>query len=112
MLRDIGGPYAVGPLGAAAWAEDRIRAREHITSRVAASRSARYRQAEQNCSERLFAHCAFCDRFVDRSLDRRHIEARAALHRREVDQGLRRLRHFLLNEYETPEFVGEPVVIG
>lgn len=39
------------------------------------------------------------------------IEARAALHRREFDEGLEFLAHYLLNEDEAPELVFEPVEI-
>ena len=60
----------------------------------------------------LLADRTRSDGFVDLRLDGGHIEAGAALHRREVDQRLRRLPHDLLHEHETPELVGEPVVIG
>ncbi len=36
----------------------------------------------------------------------------AALHRQELYEGLRRLRHFLLNEHKAPELVREPVIVG
>ena len=37
------------------------------------------------------------------------VEARALLHRRELDEGLRGLRHFLLHKHEAPELEREPV---
>src|SRR5204863_5465144 len=39
------------------------------------------------------------------------VEARAPLHRWELDRSLGQLLHLLLDEYEAPEFVLEPVEI-
>ena len=50
--------------------------------------------------------------FLDLSLDGFQIEARAGLHRWKVDRCLGKLSHDLLDEHETPELEGEPVVIG
>ena len=44
-------------------------------------------------------------------LDRFEIEARAALHRREVEEGLEFLADDLLDEHEAPELILEPVEI-
>src|SRR5271154_1093914 len=51
------------------------------------------------------------DSFIDLRLDGGHIETAAGLHRREVDHRLRRLTHDLLDKHETPELVGEPVIV-
>src|SRR5215813_5369257 len=40
------------------------------------------------------------------------IEARALLHRRELEEGLRLPRDLVLDEHEAPELVREPVVVG
>src|SRR5882672_3357824 len=48
----------------------------------------------------------------DLGLDRFHVETRALLHRRELDEALRRLADLLLDEDEAPELVGEPVIVG
>ena len=50
------------------------------------------------------------DGLLDLLLDRFQIEARALLHRRELDEGFGGLAHHLLHEYKSPELVGEPVV--
>src|SRR5262245_28693527 len=44
-------------------------------------------------------------------LERLHVEARALLHRRELDEGLRGLRDLLLHEHVAPELVDEPVLV-
>jgi IS5 family transposase len=49
---------------------------------------------------------------VNLRLDGFQIEARALLHRREVEGSLGKLCHPLLHEYKSPELVGEPVVEG
>jgi hypothetical protein len=36
-------------------------------------------------------------------LNRRHIETRALLHRRKLDEGLARLRYLLLHKHEAPD---------
>ncbi len=50
-------------------------------------------------------------RLLDLSFHGLEVEARARLHRRELDRRLRDLRHFLLHELEAPELVKEPVVV-
>src|SRR5262245_30084624 len=45
-------------------------------------------------------------------LQRRQVEARARLHRREVQEGLSRFADLLLHEDEAPELVGVPVVVS
>ena len=39
------------------------------------------------------------------------IEARAPLHRREIEEGLEFLAHYLLDEHEAPELVLEPIEV-
>jgi hypothetical protein len=80
--------------------------------RTKLSRSVRVCRTERDYQLFLLAHRTLGDGFVDLRLDGRHIEAGAALHRREVDQRLRRLAHDLLDEHETPELVDEPIVKG
>src|SRR5215470_12714147 len=43
-------------------------------------------------------------------LERFEIEARALLHRREIEEGLRCLCHLVLDEDEAPKLVGVPIV--
>jgi hypothetical protein len=45
-------------------------------------------------------------------LNRRHVETRALLHRRKLDESLGRLHYLLLHKREAPELVREPVVVG
>src|SRR5262245_51054154 len=73
-------------------------------------RSARVHRAERRSS--LLTDRACSNRFFNLLLDSGHIETGTALHRWEIDERLRRLRHLLLDEHEAPELVGEPVVIG
>src|SRR5262245_41803537 len=63
------------------------------------------------CQERsdLFASSC-CDCRLDLCLHRLKIEARALLHWREVNQGLRSLCDFLLYKSEAPKLVGVPIV--
>src|SRR5262249_12760415 len=73
-------------------------------------RSAGVHRAERRPS--LLTDRACSNRFFNLLLNSGHIETGTALHRREVDERLRRLRYLLLDEHEAPELVGEPVVIG
>src|SRR5262245_2632174 len=74
------------------------------------SRSARVHRAERWSSLLTDRTCS--NRFFNLLLNSGHIEAGTSLHRWEIDERLRRLRHLLLHEHEAPELVGEPVVIG
>src|SRR5262245_44067357 len=73
-------------------------------------RSARVHRAERRSS--LLTDRACSNRFFNLLLNSSHIETGTTLHRWEIDERLRRLRHLLLDEHEAPELVGEPVVIG
>jgi hypothetical protein len=73
-------------------------------------RSARVHRTERWSS--LLTDRACSTRFFNLLFNGGHIETGTALHRWEIDERLRRLRYLLLDENETPELVGEPVVIG
>ncbi len=56
----------------------------------------------------LLTHCR--PGGLDLRLHGIEIEARALLHRRELEEGLE-LRHFLLDKHEAPELVLEPIEV-
>src|SRR5215471_9827759 len=69
-----------------------------------------------DCHENLIAgsfgcRCRFGHSFAHLCLNCIEIKARAALHRRVIKERLELLSHQLLNEYEAPELVFEPIKV-
>src|SRR5262249_41188693 len=89
--------YAKGIRGSSLWRRRRQSSR--ATLRLTSSLVDSFRRASGS-------------RLVDLGFHGRQVEAGALLHRWEVDGRLGELGHFFLHEYEAPELVGEPVVVG
>ena len=77
---------------------------------LALSRAVRLSDEQRGLSVLLAGLCGYCR--LDLRFHRLHVEARAFLHRRELDDALGCFCNLLLHEDETPELVGEPVVVS